>query len=85
MVSTSAKGYVKAFLKLIRNMSLHVEQVWGAQSTQECFFLPLIMGRNLGIKDQELIIPLKAGCTACLSLVLYYFPASQDELAGRGR
>lgn len=32
--------------------------------------LPLIWGRISGIKDQELITPLKAGFAECLSLVL---------------
>ena len=59
-------------------MNSHVEQVWGAQSTQECLLY-------LEIKDQELIISLKAGSFAYLSLVLYYFPTNQGELAGRGK
>lgn len=59
-------------------MNSHVEQVWGAQSTQECFLYS-------GIKDQELIICLKTGSFAYLFPVLYYFPTNQGELAGRGK
>lgn len=46
----------------------------GCSEHSRVFSLPLILGRNLGIKDQELIIPLKAGSTACLSLQLFSIP-----------
>lgn len=75
MVSTLAKGYVKAPLKLMRSMNLHVEQVCGAHSAQECF--RYLWNQRTGI------ISLKAGSIAYLSLVLYYFPTNQGELAGR--
>lgn len=37
MLSTLAKGYVKASWKLIKSMNSHIEQVWDAQSIQDCF------------------------------------------------
>lgn len=37
MVYTLAKGYVRASSKLIKSMSSYIEQVWDAQSIQECF------------------------------------------------
>ena len=75
MVSSLAKGYVKPPLKLMRSMNLHVEQVCSVHSTQECFHYL----RN----QRTVIISLKAGSIAYLSLVLYYFPTNQGELTGR--